>query len=173
MLRRVLGRLAVRALAQQLGELLGAVLQGELELPLGELLALGRVGGAGGGGVQLLAGDVADQLAVGHHHDPVAGGQELGELGGDDDDRLALARELADQRHDLRLAADVDARGRLVEHDHARLGGQPLGDDDLLRVAAGEGADRAVGGGGLDPQPLDLLLGEAACALSARTQEYG
>ena len=59
-----------------------------------------------------------------------------------------------------RLAADVDARGRLVEHDHARLGRQPFGDDDLLRVAAGQRPDRAVGGRGLDPQALDLRLGQ-------------
>ena len=34
--------------------------------------------------------------------------------------------------------ADVDAAGRLVEHDHLRLGDQPLGQHDLLLVAAGE-----------------------------------
>ena len=39
------------------------------------------------------------------------------------------------------LGADVDAAGRLVEEQHPRRDGQPLGQDDLLLVAAGQEAD--------------------------------
>ena len=38
------------------------------------------------------------------------------------------------------LAPDVDAARRLVEQQHLGRGQQPLGDDDLLLVAAGERA---------------------------------
>ena len=47
-------------------------------------------------------------------------------------------------------------RGRLVEDEDVRLGVQPLADDDLLLVSAGERADRSLARGGLDPQALDL-----------------
>ena len=46
--------------------------------------------------------------------------EQLGQLARDDEHGRALARELADQRVDLRLRADVDAARRLVEDQHRR-----------------------------------------------------
>ena len=46
---------------------------------------------------------------------------------------------------DLELGADVDAARRLVEDEDRRLGHQPLGEHDLLLVAAGEAWPRAEG----------------------------
>ena len=61
-----------------------------------------------------------------------------------------VARLLPDHFVDLELRADVHALGRLVEQQHARLGRHPLGDDDLLLVAAAERVGQRVDAGGLD-----------------------
>ena len=60
--------------------------------------------------------------------------------------RIAMPclREPAHQRVDLGLGADVDAAGRLVHDQDPRLGLQPLAEDDLLLVAAGELADHLL-----------------------------
>ena len=52
----------------------------------------------------------------------------------------ALAREPAHEIVDAGLGADVDAAGRLVEDQDARLDREPLGQHDLLLVAAGQEA---------------------------------
>ena len=49
---------------------------------------------------------------------------------------MPLAGQLGEQPVHLGLGADVDAAGGLVDDQQPRLGGQPLGDDDLLLVAA-------------------------------------
>jgi hypothetical protein len=36
------------------------------------------------------------------------------------------------------VGADIDATGRLVEHQKARRGGEPAGEQHLLLVAAGQ-----------------------------------
>ena len=53
--------------------------------------------------------------------------------------RIALpcVGEPVDDRVDLVLRADVDAAGRLVEDQHVGVGEDPLGQHDLLLVAAG------------------------------------
>ena len=64
----------------------------------------------------------------------------------------------AEQLVDLRLGADVDAAGRLVEQQQLRLGEQPPAEHDLLLVAARERADRRRGSSrSLHLQPLDHL----------------
>ena len=45
---------------------------------------------------------------------------------------------------------DVDAAGGLVDDQQLRVGGQPLGEDDLLLVAAAQRAGLGVERGGLD-----------------------
>ena len=66
-------------------------------------------------------------------------------ISGISEDTMMTARpsrgKLAHEFVDGGLRADVDALGRLVEDDDLRLGRQPLGDHDLLLVAAGERAD--------------------------------
>ena len=61
---------------------------------------------------------------------------------------------------DLELGAHVDAAGRLVEDQQVRVGEHPLGQDDLLLVAAGELADAVVDARRLGAQPLAVLLGD-------------
>ena len=50
----------------------------------------------------------------------------------------AARRFATDDFVDLELRPDVHPFGRLVEEQHLRLGRQPLGDNDLLLVAAAE-----------------------------------
>jgi len=66
--------------------------------------------------------------AVGH-------AEHLGQLGRDHDDREALLRQLLHQGVNLRLRADVDALGRLVQDEHLRLRGQPARQRHLLLIA--------------------------------------
>ncbi len=55
-------------------------------------------------------------------------------------DRAARFGEVAHQQIELVLGADIDAARRIEEEQDAAFGEQPLGDRDLLLVAAGEGA---------------------------------
>ena len=55
-----------------------------------------------------------------------------------------FGREVADDLVDLGLGADVDALGRLVEHQHLRLRRQPAGQQHLLLVAARQRATPAA-----------------------------
>ena len=67
---------------------------------------------------------------------------------------MPLGRELVDQPIDLRLGADVDAAGRLVEDEQHRLARQPAREHHLLLVAAGEFRDLLV-----EARRLDRHLG--------------
>ena len=62
----------------------------------------------------------------------------------------ALRGQPAHDVVDGALGHDVDADGRAVEDEDLRIGGQPLGDDDALLVAAGEGLDGDLRVGDLD-----------------------
>ena len=70
------------------------------------------------------------------HDDACRQTGELVGVGRAHDDRGAGGRGLVDEAVDVGLGADVDALGRLVEHEHARLDTQPPGHHDLLGVAA-------------------------------------
>ena len=63
---------------------------------------------------------IGDRAAVAQHEDAVGAFDDLLELGGDHQHAEALVGELADQRLDLGLGADVDAAGRLVEDQQLR-----------------------------------------------------
>ena len=75
-----------------------------------------------------------------------------------------------DDAVDLPLRADVDAARRLVHDQDLRVGVQPLADDDLLLVAAGEIADLLVARGRLDVDQLDVLVRDLVFHLRAREQ---
>ncbi len=73
-------------------------------------------------------------------------------------DRRARFGEVPQQLVEFLLGADVDAACRIVEQNDPRPAHQPLGDDDLLLVAARERADRNVETGRLDGQQLHHLV---------------
>ena len=109
---------------------------------------LGRVG----------AGDLGRDAALVQDEDPVRHREDLGQVARDEDDPEAGRGELGDDPVDLDLGADVDAAGRLVEDEQARLGGQPLGQDDLLLVAARQRADHLLDAGHLDVELLGVVV---------------
>ena len=47
---------------------------------------------------------------------------------------IAVSRDSDQEPVDLRLGTDVDATGRLVEHQHLRSAREPLGEHHLLLV---------------------------------------
>ena len=96
-----------------------------------------------------------DHLAVLHHqhlvgqrahHAQVVADEQVGEA-------VALL-QVAQQVDDLRLHRHVERRGRLVEHDEARLQHHGAGDGDALALAAGEFVRVAVPALGVE---ADLL----------------
>ena len=81
-------------------------------------------------------GQLARDGALAHDEHAVGQPEDLGQVGRHDDHAEPLRGEVADDLVDLGLGADVDALGRLVEHQHLGLGRQPAGEQDLLLVAA-------------------------------------
>ena len=68
---------------------------------------------------------------------------------------VSRRRQLVDQLVDLRLARDVDAARRLVEHQHVDVVVQQPRDRDLLLVAAGQLARPAGAGAAADAEAID------------------
>lgn len=64
---------------------------------------------------------------------------------GDDDDRAAVVREVAQHVHHRAVHAGVEAGGGLVQEEQGRLGEQFQGDGDAFALAAGEAVDGQVG----------------------------
>ncbi len=92
-----------------------------------------------------------------HDRDAVADAEQLGQIAADEEHGLGRraggrADELVDQRVDLRLARDVDAPGRLVEHEHVHAVIQQSREGDLLLVAARELRHGLSGTGAADGQ---------------------
>ena len=95
----------------------------------------------------------------------------LVDFGGQHDDRQAGRGELAEQRVDVLLGADVDAARRVVEQEHLRVGGQGAGDDDLLLVTAGQRGDRVLVAAEPDLEPVSV--GGEPCCRSASEDQAG
>ena len=97
------------------------------------------------GGARLGVRQIGDRAPVAQHEHAVRALDDFLELGGDHQDAEALVGELADQRLDLGLGADVDAARRLVEDQELRIGAEPAREQHLLLVAAGELANLLLG----------------------------
>ena len=76
---------------------------------------------------------------VSHHQHLVAHRPDDPQIVADEEVGEAVAGlERAEEGHDLGLHGDVEGRGRLVEHDEARLEDDGAGDGDALALPAGE-----------------------------------
>src|SRR5215212_7691363 len=103
------------------------------------------LGTAGGRGHHLLLGrliprELAGDATFAHHQDAVRHREYLLELGGDQQDRLALLRQIVHETVDLRFRPDIDAARGLIEQQHVGFAGERLCYDDLLLVAPREPA---------------------------------
>src|SRR5918995_6483591 len=110
----------------------------------------------------LRSGKRRDARSLAQDDDAARRVDHLLELGGDHQDAEAATRELPHQGEDLRLGADVDAPGRLVEDEEARVHAQPAREQHLLLVAARELADRLLGARALDAEALDEAVDDLA-----------
>src|SRR5262245_47000 len=109
--------------------------------------------------VDLAPRHLAGEPAAIEHDDALAKADELGKLGGAEQDDAARRRDLADQAIDLALRAHIDASGRIVQQEHPRADLEPFADDDLLLVSAGELMGERPGRARLDGEPADLAPG--------------
>ena len=114
--------------------------------------------------VDLLAGELAHDVAVAAHEHAVRQPGHLGQVARREHHRHPVGGERPHEAVDLGLGADVDAARRLVEQQHARARAQPLREHDLLLVAARELPRALVRARGADGQPLALLLERRALA---------
>ena len=85
-----------------------------------------------------LRGELAGDTALEEHDHAIGHAEHLGQLARDHEDRDALVGEIGEQAVHLGLGADVDAARRLVDDQQRRPAGEPLGQHDLLLVAARE-----------------------------------
>ncbi len=96
-----------------------------------------------------------------------------------DGDDVAPACRLANDRHHVELAADVERAGRLVEQEHVGLAYQRLADRGELALAAGEradvtrgeGAQAQLGDDGLDSADVVGRGGQGEAAMQALAGE--
>ena len=86
-----------------------------------------------------------DVAPVAHHRDALAEREDLVEAVRDEEHRGALGAQRLDDAEEAVDLGRGQRRGRLVHHDHARLGRERLGDLDDLLVGDREPARDAVG----------------------------
>ena len=102
---------------------------------------------------------VDDVAPVAHHRDALAEREDLVEPVRDEEHRGALGTQRLDDAEEAVDLGRGERGGRLVHHDHARLGRERLGDLDDLLVGDREPARDAVGielDAELGEQPLDF-----------------
>ncbi len=116
------------------------------------------------GGARFRVGQVGDRAPVAQHEYAVSAFDDLLELGGDHQHAQALIGELADERLNLGLGADVDAARRLVEDQQLRIGAEPSREQDLLLIAAGKLANLLFGARSLDGETLHEAIDDFALA---------
>src|SRR5271165_2601131 len=112
--------------------------------------------------IELGPRDLADHPALREHDDAVGDGDQLRQFGRDEEDASAFRGQSPQEIVDFRLGADVDAARRLVAEEDLRTAEEPLGDDDLLLVAAGEVAHDLVDRRRLDAELFDQFRRRAA-----------
>src|SRR6266545_4534796 len=111
-------------------------------------------------GIELGPSEHAHHPALDHDRDAVGDAHHLGQLRAHQNDGHALRDQLTDERVHRCLRSHVDPLGRLVEDDDLRLSREPLADDDLLLVAAGQLADPLLEAGALDGQAIHDPAGQ-------------
>ena len=110
--------------------------------------------------VHVVALDLAGDPALVQHQYAVADADQFRQFRRDRDDADALVGEVAQDRVDLRLGADVDAARRLVDEEHARIDREQLRQRNLLLVAARQLRHRLVDAGAAYAEPLAHLFGQ-------------
>jgi hypothetical protein len=93
---------------------------------------------------QVLALKLSRDPPLTHDEHSICEPDDLRQFGGDDDDRFSIRSEAFDKAVNLGFRSDVYAARRLVEQENLAIRRDPMRDDSLLLVSAGEEADRPV-----------------------------
>jgi len=119
--------------------------------------------------------DLSHDPPLAHHGHAVREADELGQFRTDHDARKSLRREVGDDAVDLGLRADIDAAGRLVDDEDARLRLEPARERELLLVAARQRRDRRRRPRAADGERVDPPTRHGALArlVDARAAEPG
>ena len=106
----------------------------------------------------VVAGELADDMSLAHHHDPVGQDRQFLDIGRNDDDADAAPRQFAKGLVNLFACADVDAAGGLVEDQELGVRAQPPRDQRLLLVASREAGDLGRTARRFDAKVLDQAM---------------
>ena len=109
-------------------------------------------------GEQLGHAALGDDLPAADDDELVGHGLDLAQQVGGEQDGARPVGEVAQQPAHPRDALGIEAVGRLVEDQHARLAEQRLGDPEPLAHAERVGADALLGGGLREPDVLHQLV---------------
>src|SRR3954452_9187698 len=113
-------------------------------------------------GLHFVARKLARDPALAEPDPAVREGENLGQVRREEIPGPALGGQRADDLADLIARRDVDAGAGPVEDQQLRVRREPLGDHDLLLVAAGELTRRRAGRRRLDLQALREALVDRA-----------
>src|SRR5512132_4267077 len=111
-----------------------------------------------------LRGQLARDRPLAHHEHAIGQPEHLGQVGRHDDHAEPFGGEAADDLVDLGLRPDVDALGRLVEHETLGRGRQPPREQHLLLVAARQRRHRLLPAGRAQAQATQILVDDPAFA---------
>src|SRR5206468_8420725 len=111
--------------------------------------------------------------AAAHDADGVAHTQQLGQIGADEDNRLAACGQSVEQLVNLYFAADIDSAARLVQQEYPGVVMQQSAHGDLLLVSAGQFAHDLLGVLGLHVQTRHPVLGALPVAAAVDDTQFG
>ena len=98
-----------------------------------------------------VSADLALQAALAHHQHAIGQGQHFGQIARHHQHRESGLGLPANHLVNLELGAHIHALGGLVQQQHLGIGGQPLGGDHLLLVAAAQAVGQGRDVGAFDP----------------------
>ncbi len=107
----------------------------------------------------VVPGQLADNMALAHHHDSVGQDRQFLNIGRNDDDADAAPRQFAKGLVNLFACADVDAAGGLVEDQELGVRTQPSRDQGFLLVTSREARNPGRRARGFDAKVLDQAAG--------------
>jgi hypothetical protein len=90
--------------------------------------------------VDLVAGQDCSHLTAAEHRNPLTEVAVFLEFAGVEQDDAAATGQGANDLVDLQFGAEVDAPGRVIEQNDRRLYLQPLAQNNLLLITAGQAA---------------------------------
>ena len=102
--------------------------------------------------------ELADQVTFAQNQNAACETDDFRQVAREQNDGMSFFRILQDRVMDDLFGADVDAARRFVEYHDVGVRRQPLGEQHLLLIAAGQAADKSFRVIRMDRQRFNLLL---------------